>query len=78
MLEKRMIRIQQIAREDGQYRQMMDEHTLLRDRMNEVMNQLPGEQRGVVEDYLGLIAMMGNRMLIIACENMELKEKAKF
>lgn len=76
-VEEIIIRIQKFAREDEQYREMMAEHERLKDRMNRVMAGLSPADRAVIEDYLGLIAMMGTRMLMIVCEKMEFQEEFK-
>lgn len=70
-----LIRIRQLAMEREQYKDLLAEYEVRNERLLNAMEQMPQVQRAAVEDYLGLMAEMGNFLLNIACESMTFSSK---
>lgn len=69
--EENLRLIQELAMGKEEYRELLWEHEELNGRMLEAMEEMREDQRSAVEDYLGLVAQMGNFLLNMACENLE-------
>lgn len=67
-LSKRIISVQTQLAQDPDYQKLQEELDILDPAMLHLMVILPREQAEVLEDYLGLIAEMHRRMLILACQ----------
>ena len=64
---KRILEVQDAAREDERYMGLLAEYRCLGKRYAEILPTLQKEQREVVVGFLGLVFEMHLRMLEIAC-----------
>ena len=64
----KLLEIEEFMRTDEGYRQLMAEHKVLNARFLEMLEELEGEQRALIYDYLGVLIRMHTEMLLKACE----------
>jgi len=70
-----LLRVMELAREDGQYRAMMREFQTLDPQLQQIMEALPQSQQEIVGGYLAVVAQAGRHMVDLACENMVFPKK---
>ena len=70
-MEDKLARIEELAKIDLQYRQMMQDYKALEKRFDRMVGQLPEDVRGTVWDYVMLCEDMSARKLQLACTLIE-------
>lgn len=74
-VQNRMNTIQLLAKQDTQYRSMLEQMKTLEKQYDLVLQALPYDQRDTVCDFVSLCEEMSWRMLEIACGYMRFPEQ---
>lgn len=72
--KENLLRVMELAREDGQYRAMMREFQALDPQLQQIMEQMPRSDQEIVGGYLAVVAQAGRHMVDLACEHMQFPE----
>ena len=64
----RILDLQELAREDAEYRELYEEYRILNEELIHLLSDLPTEQQSTILDFLGVTAAMHLRMLALACK----------
>lgn len=65
---KKLIEIQNMAREDGFYKELLAEYGPISQRFAEVLREMSPDHRTALEDYFGITGAMHLRLLELAVE----------
>ena len=64
----RILDIQDLAGQDGEYRELYGEYQLLNKELLSLLSALPSHQQSRILDFLGVTTAMHLRLLALACE----------
>ena len=66
----RILDLQDLAREDAEYRELYEEYRVLNEELIDLLSDLPTEQQSTILDFLGVTAAMHLRMLALAAQTL--------
>ena len=72
--KENLLRVMELAKENGEYRAMMREFRALDPALQRVMEAMPLGDQEIVGGYLAVVAQAGRCMVDLACENMRFPE----
>ncbi len=64
---RKILAAQESLLTDPQYRQLNAEYTVLNEQFIQLLETLPGAQKAMIEDYIGIFAQMHIKMLEAVC-----------
>ena len=67
-MTERLVAVYEQARQDVEYRQLLDEYRVLEQRLLTQQETMDAQQRSTVLDYLGLAGEMHRKLLELACK----------